>query len=391
MYFCVRDIEFFSKSYQILPKKRLLFTVSNDLSHDQRMIRICSTLADAGYSVQLIGRNKSNSTPLVAQNFEQKRLPIWAQKGKLFYLELNIRLFFYLLFQRFDAVCAVDLDTILPVFYVSRLRRRPCVYDAHEYFTQTPEVVRRPAIQRIWTWVARHTIPNIPYCYTVGEELAKVLSEEYSVHFEVIRNVPFRQVTTEKTIPRNHKIILYQGALNEGRGLEQVLNRMPQLPSDTQLWLCGEGELSEILRQQVRDLDIAERVYFYGWVAPDALKILTQQAYIGLNVLENKGLSYYYSLANKFFDYVQAHKPQLTMDFPAYKHLNVEYEVAMLLSDVNDLEALQQALEKLLTDTDYYAHLQANAQIAADIWIWENEAARLLRLYERVLKAAKIE
>ena len=184
-------------------KPLIILTVTNDLSYDQRMIRIGETLVEMGYSARLVGRKRKQSKPLKIRGFEQVRLNCWFQKGKWFYLEYNIRLWWYLLFHRFDAISAVDLDTILPAYWISRLKGKPCIYDAHEYFTEVPEVVRRPRIQKVWEAVARYTIPKFKYCYTVGPALAKIFEERYGVPFEVIRNVPFRQAIRDepRTLP----------------------------------------------------------------------------------------------------------------------------------------------------------------------------------------------
>nr|HPI55391.1 hypothetical protein [Chitinophagaceae bacterium] len=80
--------------------KRIVLTVTTDLNFDQRMIRIATTLANAGYDVLLIGRLKPNSKPLQDRTYRQKRLPVFFQKGPAFYTEYNLRLFFYLLWVR---------------------------------------------------------------------------------------------------------------------------------------------------------------------------------------------------------------------------------------------------------------------------------------------------
>ena len=82
--------------------KRLVFTVTNDLNFDQRMIRICSSLANAGYDVLLVGRRQRKSMPLDVKMFRQKRLACFFEKGKAFYFEYNVRLFVYLLFKKGD-------------------------------------------------------------------------------------------------------------------------------------------------------------------------------------------------------------------------------------------------------------------------------------------------
>src|SRR5689334_10089007 len=99
--------------------ERIYFTVTNDLTYDQRMHRICHSLAIAGYDVTLVGRRLKNSLPLEQKSFRQKRLRCFFNKGSWFYREYNIRLFLYLLFCKMDGICAIDLDTILPCLYIS--------------------------------------------------------------------------------------------------------------------------------------------------------------------------------------------------------------------------------------------------------------------------------
>src|SRR5262245_33136170 len=115
---------------------RLIFIVTNDLAHDQRMERICTSLANVGYSVRLIGRKTKTSTALSQKPYEQKRIPVVFTKGKSFYIEYNFKLFFYLLFTKVDLLTAIDLDTILPAYFISKIKGAKRVYDAHELFTE---------------------------------------------------------------------------------------------------------------------------------------------------------------------------------------------------------------------------------------------------------------
>ena len=133
--------------------KQIVFTVTNDLNYDQRMIRICTSLARNGYSIILVGRKNRNSLPLQQQPFQQKRLHVFFQRKFFFYCEYNFRLFFYLLFAKADAFCCIDLDTMLPVYFAGRLRKKKLVYDAHEYFSQQKEIVTRPKIYKVCNWI----------------------------------------------------------------------------------------------------------------------------------------------------------------------------------------------------------------------------------------------
>ncbi len=367
--------------------KRIICTVTNDLSYDQRMTRSCSSLAKAGFQVHLLGRLRRYSQPLTHQPFEQQRLRCWFEKGKFFYLEYNIRLFFYLLFAKFDLVCAVDLDTILPGLIVSKIRRKPCVYDAHEYFTETPEVVRRPMIKRIWELVARFAIPRVNAAYTVGESLAEIFERRYGKPFGVVRNVPFRQDEIAQPDRTKPPIVLYQGALNEGRCLESTIQAM-QFIEGAELWLAGEGDCSDTLRQMTTQLKLQHKVKFLGYLHPEDLRKVTLQATIGLNLLENKGLSYYYSLANKAFDYIQAGLPSIHMRFPEYEKINTQYSPFLLLEQ-GDARTIAHAIQQLLQDVTLYQQLRTSCLQARHLFTWEKEEAKLLATYDIFIEAEK--
>lgn len=362
--------------------RRILLTVTNDLSYDQRMHRICSSLARAGYDVELVGRLRPGSRALPAQPYRQIRLTCRFEKGKAFYVEYNLRLLWYLLFSRFDLLCAVDLDTIAPVWIAGRLKGAGLIHDAHEYFSQVPEVIRRPRIQRIWEAVARWFIPRMDRCYTVGPALAQRFAQEYGARFGVIRNVPLRQREQEaRTLPPK-PVFLYQGALNEGRGLEALLKVMPRFPQ-AELHLAGEGDLSSALRERVEELGLQKQVKFLGYVLPADLPALTSRATIGFNLLENKGLSYYFSLANKAFDYIQAGLPSVQMDFPEYRKLQEQYGVFCLVPDLEP-GGLEAAVRGLLENGEEYAQISRNCLEAAQELVWEKEEILLLKIYEGV-------
>src|ERR1700754_2716064 len=110
------------------------------------MIRICSSLTKAGYEVLLTGRKLKSSIALARQPFKQKRINCLFENGKLFYAEYNIRLLFYLLFKKMDCICAIDLDTILPCYFISKIKNKKRIYDAHELFCEMKEIVTRPGI-----------------------------------------------------------------------------------------------------------------------------------------------------------------------------------------------------------------------------------------------------
>lgn len=362
-------------------KKRLVFTVTNDLNLDQRMIRICTTLSAAGYPVTLIGRKQTLSLPLSQQPYHQHRLPCIFQKGKLFYLEYNLRLLVELLRRPFEVVVAIDLDTLVPCYLASLIKGRPRVYDAHEWFSEMKEVVERPAIYKIWKGVEQTLVPRFPMGYTVNQPIAEAFYRQYGVTYEVIRNLPVADPQPPVAArDKPEKFFLYQGAVNEGRSFETLIPAMQYV--DAPLLICGDGNFMKASRELVARHQLQDKVWFTGPLLPQELKRLTRQAWAGITLFESRGLSNYYSLANRFFDYMQAGIPQLCIDFPVYKELNKVHGVAVLCEN-NEPETIARHLNTLLTDTAAYEQLSMNCLRARDQLHWGVEEKKLLDFYAK--------
>ena len=396
--------------------KKIVFTVTNDLNYDQRMIRICSSLAAAGYEVLLVGRKRKQSIPLEPKPYQQKRLNCLFEKGKLFYIEYNIRLFFFLLFAKMDCFCAIDLDTILPCYFISAIKKTKRVYDAHELFCEMKEVVSRPQIRRLWKWIEKFAVPKFQYGYTVNQPIADEFKKMYGVSYGVIRNIAVlntelaNQTSSRSTaneqrpteqelavgspqltpqlqlLPTAHcqlpAFLLYQGDVNEGRSFETLIPAIKYV--NAPLVICGEGNFFEQAKQSAKENGLEDKVIFKGRMKPDELKQFTPAAYAGITLFENNGLSNYLSLGNKFFDYIHAEVPQLCVGYPAYREINEQFEVALLIDDLS-VENIAAKLNLLLNDAVLYSRLKENCGKAKAVLNWQNEEKNLIAFYKNIV------
>jgi glycosyltransferase involved in cell wall biosynthesis len=361
-------------------KKKIFCTVTNDLNYDQRMIRICTSLTAAGYDVTLVGRTRKYSLPPVDRSFRQHRLRLIFEKGKLFYFEYNFRLFFYLLFRKMDCICSIDLDSILPGYFVSRLRRIPRVYDAHELFCEMQEVVTRPGIYKVWKAIERYCVPRFRYGYTVNGLIAEEFRRMYGRDYAVVRNLP---VLEDRVLPTVHqRIILYQGAVNEGRCFETLIPAMAAV--DAQLLICGDGNFMPQAQALVATHQLEKKVLFRGYVLPEDLKKITPTAWCGITLFDRRGVSNYYSLANRFFDYIHAGVPQLAVNYPAYREINNWRPVAVLI-DEPGIREVADGLNQLLNNTELYRTLLENCRQVRLRYNWQEEEKQLIRLYHQIL------
>ncbi len=372
--------------------KTIYFTVTNSLSYDQRMQRICGSLVKAGYHVVLVGRKMSGSVALLPQPYVQKRLPAWFQKGKLFYIEYNLRLFFYLFLKKMDCICAIDLDTIIPCFYVSKIKGIKRVYDAHELFTELKEVMSRPQIHRFWMWVERTYVPKFKHGYTVNQFIVDELRRRYGVQYGMVRNLPVTQTKLKvssnvATINAKYNLparpfFLYQGAVNEGRSFETLIPAMADV--NAVLVIAGDGNFMPQVQQLISQYKVEPKVICLGAVLPEDLRQITPLAYYGITLFESKGLNQYYSLANRFFDYIQGGIPQLCVGYPEYETINNQYQIANIISDIST-ESLSATLNNLLDDDVLYIELKYNCNLAAKQLCWQNEQKKLIAFYNTTI------
>ncbi|MEX2379429.1 MAG: glycosyltransferase [Vicingaceae bacterium] len=361
-------------------KGKIVLSVINDLSNDQRLHKVCSSLQKHGFEVLLVGRRLADS-PKVQRTYSTKRFRLWFKKGPLFYANYNLRLFFFLLFSKADILVANDLDTLLANYLVAKLKGKKLVYDSHELFTEVPELIHRPKVQAVWEKLEAWMLPNIKHAYTVSEGLAEYYFKNYGLKLKLIRNFPLRQHARELQFVQKENVLIYQGALNVGRGLEELIAAM-QFVKGHQLWLAGGGDIEHQLKQKVDKLQLNAKVKFLGRLPLEELQQHTAKAKLGFSIEKKQGLNYELALPNKVFDYVQANVPLLYSNLQEVKKTLEGFEVGEELRSY-EAKALAEQIQQMLASPNY-SNWVANCQKAAAVFCWENEESKLIDLYRTV-------
>ncbi len=361
-------------------KKRIIISVTNDLSSDQRVSRVSTTLHERGYEVLVVGRKRRASVALKPKAYREKRLKLLIETGPLFYLAFNIRLFFFLLIRKADIFLANDMDVLLANTLAAKLRGKRLLYDSHEYWTEIPELIARPRVRNVWYWLERRLFPKVDRAATVNKSIAEIYREKYNKEVHSIRNLPFRKPAPPA---RNEpgKILIYQGALNVGRGLELMIGAMSHLPG-YELRILGYGPLDEELRALPGKFQVEDRVIFYGLIPFEELHPITQEAALGMSIEEDRGASYHFALPNKLFDYIQGGVPVLVSDLPEMSRIVKDYGVGeVLLEEERTSTHLARRIRRLVEGENWLGYHQATLA-AANHLCWENEQEELIRFVE---------
>ena len=179
-----------------------------------------------------------------------------------------------------------------------------------------------------------------------------------------------------------NKKLIYQGAVNQGRGLEYLIPAMKSI--DMVLDIYGDGNFMKQTQNLIDANQLQNKVFLKGKLNPGDLKKITSEYFMGINLVENVGLNQYYSLANKFFDYIHAEIPQITMNYPEYSRINSEFEIALCIDDLK-IETISDAINKLINEKIEYEKLKLNCSKAKLVLNWQNESLKLLSFYNKII------
>jgi len=314
------------------------------------------------------------------------------KKGFLFYKWFNIRLFFFLLHTKSDLLIANDLDTLLPNYLVSRIKKLPLVYDSHEYFTGVPELQGRAFVKWVWKSIERKIFPKLQYVLTVSDSIAELYATEYNVKPLVVRNCSHMPEKIESfsrkdlDVPQNHLLVILQGTgINTDRGGEELIEAVG-MTKNVSLLVVGAGDAIEKMKAISDSTNPSGRVQFIPVVPWDLMLKYTRTADIGVTLDKDTNINYRFSLPNKLFDYIAAGIPVIASDLPELRKIVETNKCGLIISTVTP-ETISQAFNMLYNNRNELDELKKNAVIASAQLNWENESKLVLELYCEVLRS----
>jgi glycosyltransferase involved in cell wall biosynthesis len=353
-------------------------------------MKIAKTVSRNDCDIILIGINsgdccKSNSVP-----FKTVRFRMIFRKGFLFYSFFNIRLFLHLLFHKYDLLVSNDLDTLLPNFLVSKLKKLPLIYDSHEYFTGVPEIQNRPVVKWVWKNIERLIFPRLKYVMTVSDSIALLYEKEYGLKPVTVRNCSMK---TDLIVPLSrdnlglnpdHLLLILQGTgINVDRGGEELIDAI-NLTDNVSLLIIGSGIQFEFLIGKVQKLGLTDRIRFITTLPWNTLISYTKSVDAGLSLDKNSNMNYNFSLPNKLFDYLNAGIPVIVSDLAEISKIVTDFKCGIIIPEVNP-EEISLAIKKLRDNKELLSELKRNSVIASGSVNWENESLKVEELYRSII------
>jgi len=371
-----------------LQKKKIIISVTNDLSTDQRVKKVCGTLNSMNYDILLIGRKRHTSLKL-KRPYRTKRMRLIFNKGALFYAEFNIRLFILLIFSKVDIYHANDLDTLLANYLAAIIRRKPILYDSHEYFTGVPEIQNKKLVKKVWQTIEQFIFPKLKHIITVNQSIAQLYKEEYNKDLRILRNVPNKVETlklkskSELNIAEDKDIIITQGAgININRGIEELVEAMQYL-NNVCLIIIGDGDVIPQLKKRVLELKLENSIIFKGRMPYNEMMQYTQHAKLGITIDKDTNTNYKYSLPNKLFDYIHAGIPILASKIIEVEKIIKKYQIGLFINNHEPTHIANQ-IKYALDNKELISEWKSNTTLATKELNWEIEENTLKDLYKKI-------
>lgn len=383
--------------------KNVLSIVFNELTNDNRVINQAESLQKEGYLVTILAILDTSDLPLqeFCNGVKVIRIPlgyktsgIYRIRGlRYFYHQLYLFLKYYQIASSdFDFIHCHDLNTLQ---YGARVKffkrdRVKLIYDAHEYETEVTDLHGwRKTYEKL---KERLLIKFCDRVITVSNSIAEEYVRLYRIEKPVVvLNCPVlrtegivkKDLFREKFgIATNTKILLYQGGMFHGRGINIILETFDQFSfKDLVVIFMGEGELTNKVKSHAK---YGESVFHHPYVSGDVLLEYTSSADIGLSFGEDICLSHRYSLPNKMFEFIAAGLPVIgSAGLVEAKELLYKHQVG-LAADTDDVEGLAKVINNLpdLASTELKDHLVS----ARAKFNWKTQEKKLIDLYSKLSK-----
>jgi glycosyltransferase involved in cell wall biosynthesis len=310
------------------------------------------------------------------------------------YIEFTIRVAFYYRNQdigmiNIHSLALLPLGCLLKFFYGAKL-----IYDAHELETETNGA--RGLRKKLAKIVERLLIQKPDHIFVVSENIADWYHHAYPISRPtVVLNAPklctqssSSQFRDRLGITQEQVIFLYQGILAKGRGVELLLSAFENRANNQAVIVfMGYGPLDESIKQVANR---SNQVFFHPAVASDVVLNYTASADVGIALIENTCLSYYYCMPNKLFEYAMVGLPVVVSNMKEMREMVERYNMGVVIQDCNDgvVESINQAIDELIAMD--LTNLKRNARQAAEENAWEFQEKRMLEAYRTMGLAGEI-
>jgi glycosyltransferase involved in cell wall biosynthesis len=265
------------------------------------------------------------------------------------------------------------------------------IYDAHELETQ--RMGARGLRKMSFSYLERRFIRRCGAVICVSGSIADWYEKLYGINKPaVVRNIPDTRIQMDFSgsnllrerfgISGQHLLFIYQGGLETGRRVEQMLRIFSRVRAGRHIVFMGFGSLEGAVREAAAH---SSQIHFLPAVPPQEVLRYTASADVGIVGVENRCLSYYFSLPNKIFEYLLAGTPALAPNYPEMRRIVEANGTGWIVEDED--RSWQTMIESL--DLERVTAAKEKVRAVSGRFSWRNEESCLFSAYRQALMAAE--
>jgi glycosyltransferase involved in cell wall biosynthesis len=333
-----------------------------DVSTDARTVNISSTFVKNGLKTCIISIGDQDAIAIrddityytIAINPNTKTWQRWLD----FYRKVSIVAFDI----EAPNVIAEDVYSLPMAAEFKKRCKSKMIYDSREIYSALGSLSGRSFKQWIISYIEKRNIKKVDRIVVTGTRDEEYLRQNLtdSKPYYLVRNLPpyKDRILSDKlrqsfNIPDTNKILVYQGMLMEGRGLQKSIEAI-SLIDNVSFVMLGDGPLKSQLKKKINELNLDARVFLAGAVDYNDLHEWTCSADIGLSLIEPVSKSYELALPNKMFEYIMAGIPTLCSDLPAMKEIVEQYKIGNVLPPDCSSDDIADAIKHMLLNLEEY-------------------------------------
>lgn len=279
---------------------------------------------------------------------------------------------------------------LLPWAFLLRLSGIKVVYDVHEDVPQ--QVSRNPALPG---WAKVVLPPIVTFVEWIGVRFingvvatSPTIASRFPAHKTVlVRNFPLLdelEQTDPMPMAERPLEFTYIGSISEDRNIYRMIEAAARVSGgQARLRLAG-GFASSETQLRAEQMPEWRAVTFEGWVSREGVANILADGRAGLVVLKPVPHEMM-TLPIKLFEYMAAGMPVISSDFPVWREIIDDAQCGLLI-DPMQTNDLVQAMQVILSDpAEAQAMGERGRRAVIEKYNWENEALKLIELYERHL------
>jgi glycosyltransferase involved in cell wall biosynthesis len=278
---------------------------------------------------------------------------------------------------------------------LGKRHRAKVVYDSRDIYMVAANLARlRGPIKAVLARMERGWARAADRVFTVNEPYAEELARRFGVTRPVVvMNCSYRFSSPSPQPRRFHerlgldpetRVVLYQGGFSVGRGVEQLMAAIRQVPGSV-LAVMGYGALEAEFRAAAARPEHEGRVHILPAVPPTELLEWVASADVVGVLFQHDTLNNYLSTPNKFLEAMAAGVPSVCSDHPGMGPIARETGCGIAV-DPADVDAVAAAIRTIVEAPDEErAAMRGRALAAAhDTYNWESQVQALLEEYSRL-------